>query len=149
MIHLASPIIGDEEIVAVTQVMRSGMLAQGAEVAAFENEFAADLSAPFAAAVNNGTAALIVALQAIGIETGDEVIVPSFTFAATANAVALVGAVPVFADIDAGDLLHRSRPRSPLITKRTKAVIAVHLYGHLAPMEDLTNLTKQHGIRSD
>ncbi len=100
MIHLASPIIGEEEIDAVIAVMRSGMLAQGNEVAAFEDEFTTTLHTGHAAAVDNGTMALIVALQAAGVKPGDEVIVPSFTFAATANAVALIGATPVFAEID-------------------------------------------------
>ncbi|NNC93742.1 MAG: aminotransferase class I/II-fold pyridoxal phosphate-dependent enzyme, partial [Acidimicrobiia bacterium] len=127
--------------------MRSGMLAQGAEVAAFEDEFAAAMSAPHAAAVNNGTTALVVALQAAGIGPGDEVIVPSFTFAATANAVALIGAVPVFADCDAITFCIDPAHVSRLITSRTKAVIAVHLYGHMAPMKDLSDLVRHLGIR--
>jgi dTDP-4-amino-4,6-dideoxygalactose transaminase len=144
MIHLASPIIGEEEIDAVVAVMRSGMLAQGAEVAAFEDEFATTLDTGLAAAVNNGTTALIVALQAAGVKPGDEVIVPSFTFAATANAVALIGATPVFAEIDPATFCIDPQHAASLINGRTRAIIAVHLYGHMAPMRRLSELTHDH-----
>ena len=99
----AKPLIGEEERAAVDRVLRSGMLAQGPEVAAFEVEFAAHfgLGRP-CVAVNSGTSGLHLGLLAAGVGRGDEVIVPSFTFAATANAVALTGATPVFADIDPG-----------------------------------------------
>lgn len=146
MIHLASPIIGEEEIDAVTAVMRSGMLAQGAEVAAFEQEFATTFQTGNAAAVSNGTMALVMALQAIGVSPGDEVIVPSFTFAATANAVALIGAVPVFADCDAETFCIDPASAESLVTERTRALIAVHLYGHMAPMTELAALTSSHGL---
>jgi perosamine synthetase len=146
MIHQAAPIIGDEEIAAVTAVMRSGMLAQGAEVAAFEEEFAAAFDAGAAAAVNNGTTALVVALQAVGIQPGDEVIVPSFTFAATANAVALLGAVPVFADIDPDTYCIDPDDIAALVTDSTSAIIPVHLYGHMAPMRELSEIAKAHGL---
>nr|MCH9815026.1 aminotransferase class I/II-fold pyridoxal phosphate-dependent enzyme [Actinomycetes bacterium] len=89
MIPAAKPEIGDAERAAVDAVMRSGMLAQGPEVAAFEQEFAHAVAGPQAVAVNSGTSALHLALLALGIGPGDEVIVPSFTFAATANAVAV------------------------------------------------------------
>jgi len=147
MIHLASPIIGDEEIDAVTRVMRSGMLAQGKEVAAFEDEFAAAFDAGHAAAISNGTMALVVALQAVGVKSGDEVIVPSFTFAATANAVALVGATPVFADIDAATFCIEPSHVATLVTDRTRAIIPVHLYGHMAPMRRLRAIADKHGLR--
>ena len=100
-IPAAKPIIGDEERAAVDRVLRRGMLAQGPEVAAFEQEFAARCVAGRACvAVNSGTSGLHLGLLAAGIGPGDEVIVPSFTFAATANSVALTGATPVFADIE-------------------------------------------------
>lgn len=147
MIPLAMPLIGDDEIAAVTRVLRSGMLAQGREVAAFENEFAAAEGINAAAAVSNGTAALIAALQAIGIEPGDEVIVPSFTFAATANAVAAVGAIPVFADCDPDALCIDPDHAASLVTSRTRALIAVHLYGHMAPMTRLSELAGSNDLR--
>ncbi|MDJ0952947.1 MAG: DegT/DnrJ/EryC1/StrS family aminotransferase [Acidimicrobiia bacterium] len=146
MIHPASPIIGDEEIAAVAEVMRSGMLAQGEEVAAFEAEFAAAFAAGGAAAVGNGTMALVVALQAGGVRPGDEVIVPSFTFAATPNAVALIGATPVFADIDGDTFCVDPDHAASLVTDRTRALIAVHLYGHMADMTRLSDLARKHDL---
>ncbi|MEO9201630.1 MAG: aminotransferase class I/II-fold pyridoxal phosphate-dependent enzyme, partial [Mycobacterium sp.] len=100
-IPAARPIIGDEERAAVDRVLVSGQLAQGTEVAEFEHEFSQVLvDGRAAVAVNSGTAGLHLGLLAAGVGPGDEVIVPSFTFAATANSVALTGATPVFADID-------------------------------------------------
>ena len=100
-IPAAKPIIGKEEREAVDRVMQSGMLAQGPEVAAFEQEFGAALvSGRACVATNSGTSGLHLGLLAAGVGPGDEVIVPSFTFAATANSVALTGATPVFADIE-------------------------------------------------
>ncbi|MEI8083188.1 MAG: aminotransferase class I/II-fold pyridoxal phosphate-dependent enzyme, partial [Actinomycetes bacterium] len=101
MIPAAKPMIGDQERAAVDRVMRSGMIAGGPEVAAFEQEFSSHVAGRECVAVNSGTSALHLGLLAAGIGAGDEVIVPSFTFAATGNAVALTGATPVFADIDA------------------------------------------------
>ena len=101
MIPAARPYVGLEEREAVDRVMQSGMLAQGPEVAAFESEFSERVVAGrYSIAVNSGTSALHLSLLAAGIGPGDEVIVPSFTFAATANSVAMTGATPVFADIE-------------------------------------------------
>ncbi len=146
MIHLASPIIGDAEVGAVTRVMRSGMLAQGNEVAAFEEEFAGKFDAGSAAAVSNGTTALVVALQAAGVGSGDEVIVPSFTFAATANAVALLGARPVFADIELDTFCMNPTHAATLAGPKTRAIIPVHLYGHMARMTELRRLADEHSL---
>ena len=96
----AKPVVGEEEIEAAVRVLRSGKLIQGPEVAAFEQEFSALAGGGHCVAVNAGTSALLLSLLAAGIGAGDEVIVPSFTFAATANSVALTGATPVFADIE-------------------------------------------------
>jgi perosamine synthetase len=101
-IHPAQPILGREERQAVADVLRSGGIAQGPEVAKFEEEFASSLVPGRACvAASSGTAAAHLATLAAGIGPGDKVIVPSFTFAATANVVAITGATPVFADIDA------------------------------------------------
>jgi perosamine synthetase len=108
MIPAAKPIIGDEEREAVDRVLRSGMIAGGPEVAAFESEFSEHVGGRHCVAMNSGTSALHLALIAMGIGAGDEVIVPSFSFAATANAVALTGATPVFADIDRATFNHSS-----------------------------------------
>ena len=108
----ARPVIGEAEIDAAVRVLRSGMVVQGPEVAAFEEEFAELVDGRHCVAVNSGTSALQLALMAMGIGPGDEVIVPSFSFAATANAVRLVGAEPVFADIEAGHASASTRTRS-------------------------------------
>ena len=100
-IPVAKPLIGRDDIRAVVKVMKSGGLAQGPQVAKFEKEFSQFVGDRECVAVNSGTSALHMALLALGIGPGDEVIVPSFTFAATANSVALTGATPVFVDIDA------------------------------------------------
>ncbi|GAA1803885.1 DegT/DnrJ/EryC1/StrS family aminotransferase [Agromyces neolithicus] len=146
-IPAAKPIIGDEERAAVDAVLASGMLAQGSEVAAFETEFSdVLLDGRASVAVNSGTSGLHLGLLAAGVGPGDEVIVPSFTFAATANSVALTGATPVFADIEAdhfgldvGDVASR-------ITERTVGIMPVHLYGHPADVAGLGELAEQRGL---
>ena len=124
--------VGDEETAAVLRVLRSGRLVQGQEVAAFEEEFSALVGGRTCVAVNSGTSALHLGLLAAGIGPGDEVIVPSFTFAATANAVAMTGATPVFADIEPGTFCLDPDAVSAAVTPRTAGVIPVHLYGHPA-----------------
>ena len=99
-IPVARPVIGPDEVAAVSDVLASGMLAQGERVAEFEQKFAAYCGTAHAVATNNGTAALHAALLAAGIGPGDEVIVPAFSFIATATAVSMCGAKPVFADVD-------------------------------------------------
>ena len=133
----ARPLIGEEEIDAVAAVMRTGMIAQGPQVAAFD-EFAAALVRNRAVAVNSGTSALHLGLLTAGIGPGDEVIVPSFTFAATANSVAITGATPVFADIDPLTFTLSPAAVEAAITPRTRAIMPVHLYGHPAPMDALS-----------
>lgn len=147
MIPAARPIIGDEERAAVDRVMRSGMLAQGPEVAAFEEEFSqAVVGGCHCVAVNSGTSALHLSLLAAGIGPGDEVIVPSFTFAATANSVALTGATPVFADIEPDYFCLDPEAVQAAITSRTAAVMPVHLYGHPAAMDRLGDICDRHGL---
>src|SRR5512137_1348987 len=128
-IPIARPIIGEEEIKAVEDVLRSGMLAQGESVKRFEDEFAAYLGAKNAIAVNNGTVALDLALKALGLESGSEVITPAFTFIATANAALYQGLRPVFADVDERTFNIDPDDLQEKITPRTRAVIGVHLYG--------------------
>lgn len=144
----AKPIIGEDEIEAVTRVMRSGMVAQGPEVAAFETEFSEHFGLGRASvAVNSGTSGLHIGLLAAGIKAGDEVIVPSFTFAATANSVALTGATPVFADIEPGSFCLDPASVEASITDRTKAIMPVHLYGHPANMKALQEIADKHGLQ--
>ncbi|GAB2454324.1 DegT/DnrJ/EryC1/StrS family aminotransferase [Xylanimonas ulmi] len=146
-IPAAKPIVGDEEREAVDRVLRSGMIAQGPEVAAFEQEFGAQMVGGRACvAVNSGTAGLHLGLLAAGVGPGDEVIVPSFTFAATGNSVALAGATPVFADIDPVTFCLAPESVEASITERTKAVMPVHLYGHPADMDGFAALADKHGL---
>jgi dTDP-4-amino-4,6-dideoxygalactose transaminase len=146
-IPAAKPIIGEEEREAVDRVLRSGMVAQGSEVAAFEQEFGTHFAdGRETVAVNSGTAGLHLGLLAAGIGAGDEVIVPSFTFAATGNSVALTGATPVFADIEPEHFSLDPASVEAAITPRTKAIMPVHLYGHPAHMPELQAIADRHGL---
>lgn len=146
MIPLSQPQIGEDEIAAVVDVLRSGMLAQGPQVAAFEEEFSAVVGGSECIAVNSGTSALHLGLLAAGIGPGDEVIVPSFTFAATANAVALTGATPVFADVEPDTFTLSADAARAAITNRTAAVLPVHLYGQMADMTAFERLASDRGL---
>lgn len=146
MIPLSRPLLGEAEIAAVERVLRSGRLVAGPEVEAFELEFTGVVQSAHAVAVANGTLALEMALRALEIGPGAEVIVPSFTFVATANAVRMVGATPVFADIDPKSMCLGPDSLRAAITDRTVAVIAVHLYGHPAPMDELATVCGDHDI---
>jgi perosamine synthetase len=138
--------LGEPERAAVERVLASGMLAQGPEVAAFEAEFAEHVGGRPCVAVNSGTSALQLALLALGIGRGDEVVVPSFSFAATANAVALTGARPVFADIEPDHFCLDPDAVAAAITPRTAAVMPVHLYGHPAAMDRIVDIANRHGL---
>ncbi|AOZ72437.1 aminotransferase DegT [Boudabousia tangfeifanii] len=147
LIPAAKPIIGDEERAAVDEVLRSGMVAQGPQVKAFEEEFSEHfVSGRECVAVNSGTSGLHLGLLAAGIGAGDEVIVPSFTFAATGNSVALTGAKPVFADIELDYFCLDPKSVEASITDKTKAIMPVHLYGHPAAMDQLRELADKHGL---
>lgn len=144
----AKPLIGEEEIDAVTRVMRSGMVAQGPEVKAFEEEFSAHFHLDReCVAVNSGTSGLHLGLLSAGVKPGDEVIVPSFTFAATANSVALAGASPVFADIEPDTFCLDPESVEASITDRTVAIMPVHLYGHPASMDRLLEVANRRNLR--
>ena len=147
MIPAAKPLIGPQEREAVDRVLASGMIAQGPEVQAFEEEFADFVRGDrLCVAVNSGTSALHLGLLAAGIGEGDEVIVPSFSFAATGNAVALCGATPAFVDINLDDFCLDPESVAHAITPRTAAIMPVHLYGHPAPMPELRALADRHGL---
>ena len=130
----------------MVEVLRSGWLVHGPVVEEFEEKFASYIGVSHALAVFNGTVALDLALKAIGVRPGDEVIVPDFTFIATANTVLMQGARPVFADIDEETLTIDPDDVAEKITGRTKAVVAVHLYGHPADMKALMELAEDHGF---
>ena len=118
--------IGKEEIQAVTRVLKSGWLTMGAETHQFEEEFAKYVGAKYAVAVNSATSALFLSLKALGIKEGDEVVVPSFTFASSVSVITHCGATPVFADVKADDYMMDQKSLEKVVTKRTKAVIPVH-----------------------
>lgn len=147
LIPAAKPLIGRAERKAVDRVLRSGMIAQGPEVAAFEAEFGAHfVQGRVCVAVNSGTAGQHLGQLAAGIGPGDEVIVPSFTFAATGNSVALTGATPVFVDIEPETFGLDPAAVEKAITKKTRAIMPVHLYGHPARMVELEAIAQKHGL---
>ncbi|MER5455141.1 DegT/DnrJ/EryC1/StrS family aminotransferase [Micromonospora sp. NPDC002389] len=142
----ARPIIGEAEIEAAVRVLRSGMVVQGPEVAAFEQEFGEVVADRHCVAVNSGTSALQLTLLALGVGPGDEVIVPSFSFAASANAVRLVGAEVIFADIERDSFCLDPDAVAAAVTPRTVAVMPVHLYGHPAAMDKIMAVAERHGL---
>ena len=121
----------------LAEVARSGRYILGPEVAAFEAELAAYLGVRHCVGVANGTDALEIALRSLGVGPGDDVVVPSFTFYATAEAVASIGARPVFCDVDRETLCVSAETVEPAITPATKAIVPVHLFGNVAPVPDL------------
>lgn len=146
MIPLARPDIGQTELEAVARVLRTGQLVQGAIVAEFERRVADRIGARHAVAVSSGTAALHVALLAIGIKAGDEVIVPDFTFPATANAVEFVGARAVFADIEHTTFNLDVASAVAAVTPRTRAILPVHQFGQPADMDAITAFAREHQL---
>ncbi len=135
---------GTEDL--VLEVVRSGMLAQGPMVARFEAEFAAIVGVRHAVAVNNGTTALVAALQVLDLEPGDEVVTSPFTFVATLNAILEAGATAVFADIRDSDFCIDPDAAKAAIGPRTKVLMPVHLYGQCADMGPLTALAEEHRL---
>ena len=125
---------------AIDRVARSGRYILGPEVEAFESEFAAYLGVEHCIAVANGTDALTIALRALGVGSGDEVVMPSFTFYATAEAAIVAGATPVFCDIDPDTLCVTADTVKAVLTPRTKAIVPVHLFGNVAPVPELREL---------
>jgi dTDP-4-amino-4,6-dideoxygalactose transaminase len=125
---------------AMAAVVESGRFVLGPEVEAFEREFAAYTATEHAVGVANGTDALTIALQALGVGPGDDVVVPSFTFFATAEAVAPTGARPVFCDVDVETACVTAETVRAALTPRTKAVVAVHLFGNVAPVAEIEAL---------
>jgi dTDP-4-amino-4,6-dideoxygalactose transaminase len=150
MIPINLPKIGEEEVQAVVKVLRSGILTSGLGagpmVTELEKNFAKFCSAKHAVAVNTGTAALHSAIVASGVKQGDEVILPSFTFVATAEAVVLSGGKPVFADIDAQTYNLSPNAVEKSITNNTKAILPVDLYGFSAEMKSFREIAAEHGL---
>jgi dTDP-4-amino-4,6-dideoxygalactose transaminase len=140
------PIHDDAEESRVLEVLRSGQWWYGEKVRQFEREFAAFQGAAYGVSCTNGTTAIEMGLRALGVVPGDEVIVPPYTFIATASAVAIVGAVPVFADIEPDTLCLDPEDASRKITPRTRAIIPVHVAGRIADMERFNELAQAHNL---
>ena len=140
VVRLASPDVGDDELAEIAGVLESGQLTMGPKVEELEELLAAAAGAEHAVAVSSGTAALHVAVLALGIGPGDEVLVPAYTFPATANVVALAGGTPVLVDVDPVTMNLDPEDTARRVTPRTKAILAVHLFGRPARLEELPDL---------
>jgi dTDP-4-amino-4,6-dideoxygalactose transaminase len=147
MIRLAKPNITEEAINAVNEVLRSGNLVQGKYVAEFEENLKNYLGVNEAVVVTSGTAALHLSLIALDIQKGDEVIVPAFTFPATANVVELVGAKPVFVDINLDDFCIDVNKIEEAITSKTTAIIPVHEFGQSAQMDKILEICNKYNLK--
>ena len=145
-LHFSPPCVGEEEIAAVQEVLRSDWITTGPQARRFEQEFAHFLGAPGALALNSCTAGLHTALVALGVGDGDEVVTTPFTFAATANVIEHVRARPVFADVEPDTLNIDPEAVAAAITSRTRAIIVVHFAGHPAEMDRLEEIAQAHGL---
>src|SRR3989338_1914504 len=146
MINIAKPVIGEEEIKAVSDVLKSGILAQGEKVREFEKNFAKYIGVKYGIATSSGTTALQTALMGYDIKEGDEVITTSFTFAATANSILSVNAKPVFIDIHEDNFNINPDLIQEKITKKTKAIIAVSLFGLMPDMGKISEICKNNNL---
>ena len=145
---VSMPCLAGRELEYVTDAVKSGWISSlGAYVTRFEADFAAFCGVKHAICVANGTVALHLALHAMGIGEGDEVIMPDLSFVATANAALMVGATPVFCDVDADSLCIDPDQIEALITPRTRAIMPVHLYGHPADMPRILDIAARHNLR--
>ena len=146
-IPLSRPEITESDIDAVTGVLRGSQLSLGPKLAEFEDRFANYIGVPYAVALSSGTAGLHLGLLALGIGEGDEVILPSFAFIATANAVLCLRATPVFADIDPVTLNLTADSIARVLTPRSRAILLVHTFGYPAGLQPILALARQHNLR--
>jgi perosamine synthetase len=146
MIPFTKPIIEDEEIQAVKKVLESGMLAEGKVAHEFEKEFSEYIGTKYATVTTNGTTALTTALEAMGIQPGDEVITSPFTFIASANSIAILGGVPVFVDIKPDSYNIDPNLIEAAITKRTRAIMPVHIFGMPCDMKHIMEIAENHDL---
>ncbi len=146
IIPVAEPNLGREELNNVVKAVKSGWVSSGEYILKFEKEFAKYIGVKYAAAVSNGTTGLHLALLASGIKKGDEIIVPDLTYVATANAAAYIGAKPVMVDVEPDYWCIKPEAILKAITKKTKAIIPVHLYGNAAEMKEILKIAKKHRL---
>jgi dTDP-4-amino-4,6-dideoxygalactose transaminase len=146
-VRLAKPSVGADELVEIERVLATGYLTQGQAVARLEREFAALVGTTYAFATSSATTALHLSLVALDVQPGDEVVVPAFTFPATANAVIQQGAVPVLADIEPSTFAVTPESVAAAITTRTVAIMPVDAFGFPAPMSELSSLARDRGLR--
>ena len=146
-VPFARPAIGKDEIDALADTVRSGWITLGPKTKRFEQEFARYLGVPEALALSSGTAGLHLAFAALGLGPGDEVIVPTYTFASTAISAMHVGATPVLVDVDPRTLTLTAETAAPAITPRTKAIVPVHIGGTACDMAPLLALAEKHRLK--
>lgn len=147
MIPFTKPIIEQDEIEAVKRVLESGMLAEGSVAREFERQFSEFIGAKYATVTSNGTTALTTALEAMGIEPGDEVITTPFTFIASANSIAILGAIPVFVDIKPDTYNIDPDLIEDAITEKTKAIMPVHIFGMPSDMKRIMEIAEKHDLQ--
>ena len=147
MYPLAKPDISPDDIAAVTKVLKSQYLSRGPVVAEFEKQFCRIIQVKYACALSSGSAGLIVALQALGVKAGDEVITVSFTVPATVNSIVAIGAVPIMIDIELQTLGMCPDALNKAITEKTKAIIVVHAFGQAAHIHKIMDIARQYNIR--
>ncbi len=145
-IPISKPVIGEEEIRAAVAVLKSGQIASDGKVIELEKKFAELCGTEHAVATTNGTSALHTALYALGIKPGDDVIVPAFSFISTANCVLMQGATPVFCDVRGDTFDIDPEDIKKKLTKKTKAIIPVHLYGQIADMDEITKIAQEYNL---
>ena len=146
MIPIARPKLGTEELLALERVVKSGWIAQGPEVERFESEFSDYVGCKYASAVSNGTAALHLALKAVGVKKGDEVITVSYSFIATANAIRYCGAIPVFVDIDPSSQNIDPSCIERAISKKTTTILCVHQFGMPCDLTKIQEIAQRYGL---
>ncbi len=146
MIPFTKPIVEDEEIQAVKRVLESGMLAEGKVAHEFEKLFSDYIGTKFATVTSNGTTALTTALEAMGIQPGDEVITTPFTFIASANSIAILGGIPVFVDIKPDSYNIDPDLMEAAITKKTRAIMPVHIFGMPCDMKRIMEIAEDHDL---